>query len=90
MPGYVCVNRSTRPPPTPCAAFWTIMRSMPGMESYARAARGPLRDKPLFASAHSLDHARDTLDFYAGMPLTDAVRLRLMYANAATLLGLAP
>ena len=62
---------------------------MPGMEAYARAANGPLRDKVLFASAHPFDHVRDTLDFYAGLPFTDEVRRRVMYANAATLLGLA-
>lgn len=62
---------------------------MPGMEMYAQAANGPLRDKMLFASAHPFDHVRDTLDFYASLPLTDETRQRVMYANAATLLGLA-
>lgn len=62
---------------------------MPQVELYVQAANGPLRDKMLFASAHPFDHIRDTLDFYAGLPLTDEVRQRVMYANAAMLLGLA-
>ncbi len=61
---------------------------LPQAELYVQAANGALMKKMLFSSAHPFEHIRDTLGFYAALPLCDEARRHLMYANAASLLGL--
>lgn len=58
------------------------------VEQYVHAANKQLRDKIVFSSAHPFDHIADTLALYRGLPFTEEAREHVMYANAATLLGL--
>jgi len=58
------------------------------MEQYVQAANRQLMDKIVFSSAHPFDHIADTLKLYEKLPFTEQAREHVMYANAATLLGL--
>lgn len=62
----------------------------PMSEAYVQAANTMISDKILYASAHPFVDFRDALKTYESLPLKQEVRQKIMYNNAAGLLGLAP
>ncbi|MFZ7101280.1 MAG: amidohydrolase family protein [Peptococcaceae bacterium] len=60
----------------------------PQSEAYIQAINTIISDKVLFASAHPFVDFRDALENYRKLPLKDEVRDKIMYRNAAGLLGL--
>jgi predicted TIM-barrel fold metal-dependent hydrolase len=62
----------------------------PMSEAYIQAANTMISDKILFASAHPFVDFREALQKYAQMELKDEVRRKILYDNAARLLGLQP
>lgn len=67
-----------------CAEYETA----PFASGYVEAANTLIGDKMLFASAHPFFDFRDRLGIYAALPFTPAVREKVLYGNAARLLGL--
>jgi uncharacterized protein len=59
----------------------------PMVEAYVAAMNGLIADKVLFASAHPFIEQADALAAYAAMPLSDAVRRKVMSENARRVLG---
>ena len=59
----------------------------PMVEAYVAAMNGPIADKVFFASAHPFIEQADALAAYAAMPLSDAVRRKVMSENARRVLG---
>ncbi|MDI6711007.1 MAG: amidohydrolase family protein [Thermoanaerobacterales bacterium] len=63
--------------------------TMPGSDLYVKAANDGLIDKKLlYASAHPFVNFRKCLRTWDNLPFKDEVRRRVMYENAAQLLGL--
>lgn len=62
----------------------------PMSEAYVQAANSMISDKILYASAHPFVDFRQALKTYEQLPFKPAVRRKIMYDNAARLLGLAP
>jgi predicted TIM-barrel fold metal-dependent hydrolase len=62
----------------------------PMAEAYVQAANTMIPDKILYASAHPFVPFTDALKTYESLPLKPEVRRKIMYENAAGLLGLAP
>ena len=62
----------------------------PMSEAYVQAANSMIPDKILYASAHPFVDFRQALDTYQKLPFDAEVRQKIMYDNAAKLLGLAP
>jgi predicted TIM-barrel fold metal-dependent hydrolase len=62
----------------------------PMAEAYVQAANTMIGDKILFASAHPFVDFRDSLKTYQKLDFTPEVRQKIMYDNAAKLLGLSP
>lgn len=60
----------------------------PMSEAYVQAANTIISDKLLFASAHPFVDFKDALKSYDKLPFTDEVRAKVMYQNAARILGL--
>lgn len=60
----------------------------PMAEAYVQAANTIISDKLLFASAHPFVDFKDALQSYQKLPFTDEVREKVMYKNAARILGL--
>lgn len=60
----------------------------PQAEAYIQAANTMIPDKILYASAHPFFDYRDTLKKYETLPFDPDVRRKIMYENAARLLGL--
>jgi hypothetical protein len=56
--------------------------------TYVEAANNLISDKIMFASAHPFIDYREQLEKYAALPFEDDVREKVMYGNAAKLLGL--
>jgi len=61
----------------------------PMSEAYVQAANTMIEDKILYASAHPFVDFRDALKTYAELNFRPEVRRKIMYDNAARLLGLA-
>ncbi len=62
----------------------------PMAEAYLQAANTMIPDKVLYASAHPFVHFKDALKKYEALDLKPEVRRKVMYENAAKLLGLEP
>ena len=62
----------------------------PMAEAYVQAANTMIGDKILFASAHPFVDFRQSLETYNKLGFTPEVRQKIMYDNAARLLGLSP
>ncbi len=60
----------------------------PLSEAYIQAANTMITDKVLYASAHPFVDFKDALKTYEGLPFTAEAREKIMYTNAAKLLGL--
>ena len=60
----------------------------PQSEAYMQAVNTIISDKVMFASAHPFVDFRDALKNYEKLPLTPEVREKVMYKNAAKLLGI--
>jgi len=60
----------------------------PMAEAYVQAANTMIPDKILYASAHPFVDFREALKKYEKLPLKPEVRQKIMYDNAAKLLGL--
>lgn len=60
----------------------------PLSEAYIQAANTMITDKVLYASAHPFVDFKTALNTYADLPFTDEAREKIMYGNAAKLLGL--
>ncbi|WFS61640.1 amidohydrolase family protein [Pseudodesulfovibrio thermohalotolerans] len=60
----------------------------PMASAYVEAANNLISDKIMFASAHPFIDYREQLEKYAALPFEDDVREKVMYGNAARLLGL--
>jgi uncharacterized protein len=61
----------------------------PMAEAYVQAANTMIEDKILYASAHPFVDFRQALKTYESLPFKPEVRRKIMYDNAAKLLGLA-
>lgn len=61
----------------------------PQAEAYVEAANTVIADKLLYASAHPFVDFKEALKTYAELPFTDEVRKKVMYNNAARVLGIA-
>jgi hypothetical protein len=62
----------------------------PMSEAYVQAANTMIGDKILYASAHPFVDFRQALKTYRELNFTPEVRRKIMYDNAAKLLGLSP
>jgi hypothetical protein len=62
----------------------------PMAEAYVEAANTMIADKILYASAHPFVDFKIALKNYEKLPLNPDVRQKIMYDNAAKLLGLRP
>ena len=62
----------------------------PMAEAYVEAANTMIPDKILYASAHPFVDFKIALANYAKLPFSPEVRPKIMYDNAARLLGLSP
>jgi uncharacterized protein len=60
----------------------------PMAEAYVQAANTMIPDKILYASAHPFIDFRQALKSYEGLSFKPEVRRRIMYENAAGLLGI--
>lgn len=60
----------------------------PHAEAYTKAANELIADKMLFASAHPFIDYREQLEKYANLPFEKEVYEKVMYGNAARILGL--
>jgi hypothetical protein len=60
----------------------------PHAEAYTKAANELIADKMLFASAHPFIDYREQLEKYAKLPFEKEVYEKVMYSNAARILGL--
>lgn len=65
-----------------------LMANMPGMDDYVRAANGWLADRILYASAFPFAPVKGYLDWFLSLPISPENQERLLYKNAAQLLGL--
>lgn len=61
----------------------------PGSDNLIKAASTIIPHQMLFASAHPFVDYRDALSFYRTLPFSSEVRERVMWKNAAEVLGLA-
>lgn len=66
-----------------------IFGGMPGALDYINAANGFLADRFLFGTAYPLLSFKDAVDAFLRFPLKESVIDRVLYKNAAELLGLA-
>ena len=66
-----------------------LYNDMPGSSEYISAANGFLSERFLFASAYPLMPLKQTIDTFLSLKLKPSVIDRLMYQNAAELLGIA-
>jgi len=65
------------------------MMRCPGVPDYVMAMNTFLADRFLFGSAYPSCAMKPLVDYYAELPIKDSVRPKVMYQNAARLLGLA-
>ena len=65
-----------------------LYNGMPGSQDYISAANGFLSERFLFASAYPLMPLKQTIDTFLSFKLKPEVIDRLMYKNAADLLGI--
>jgi len=61
---------------------------MPGAMDYVNAANGFMSERFLFATAYPLVSFKDAIDTFLTFPLKASVIDRIMYRNAAELLGI--
>ena len=64
------------------------LANMPGMDDYLKAANGFLADRFLFGSCYPFTPLEGYAEWYRTLPLSDEVKRKTMYENAAKLLGL--
>jgi len=60
----------------------------PQSEAYMHAVNTIISDKVIYASAHPFVDFRDALENYKKLPLTEDVREKVMFKNAAKILGI--
>lgn len=66
------------------------MANMPGMDDYIRAADGFLADRFLYASSYPFLPVDAYAQWFRKLPIRPENREKIMYGNAAALLGLPP
>lgn len=66
----------------------SLYEGMPGASAWVEAANTILVKKILFASGYPARSFADALKLYAGLPLSDQARARVMRENARELLGI--
>lgn len=64
------------------------MANMPGMDDWVRAADGFLADRFLYASSYPFTPTDEFADWFRALPIREENRQKVMYQNAADLLGL--
>jgi len=64
--------------------------NMPGMDDYLKAANGFLADRFIYASAYPLTPLKSYADWFVKLPLSPENMEKIVYRNAATLLGINP
>lgn len=62
----------------------------PMAESYVHAINTMIGDKVIFASAHPFVEQEEAIQTYMNLKISDELREKVMYRNAAKLLGLTP
>ena len=62
----------------------------PMADAYVHAINMSIADKVVFASAHPFVEQEEAIRIYQNMKFTDEVRQKVMYGNAARILGLVP
>ena len=67
-----------------------LFGGMPGAQDYINAANGFMAERFLFATAYPLLPFKDGVETFLEFPLKESVIDRVLYKNAAELLGLAP
>lgn len=65
-----------------------IFGGMPGAQDYVNAANGFLADRFLFGTAYPLLPLKDGIETFLKFPLKESVIDRILYKNAAELLGI--
>ncbi len=68
--------------------FYMYVPGMPGAREYIEAANGFLSHRMLYSSCFPTRSLHQALDGFAALPLSDDSRERLLWQNAARLLGL--
>ena len=68
--------------------FYMYVPGMPGARDYVDAANGYLSHRTLYSSCFPTRSLDQALDNFAALPLTGEARERLLWQNAARLLGL--
>jgi len=68
--------------------FYMYVPGMPGAREYIEAANGFLSHRMLYSSCFPTRSLHQALDGFAALPLSDDSRERLLWRNAARLLGL--
>ncbi len=64
------------------------LHEAPGMDEYLKAARGFLSERFLYASCYPLAPVREYAEWFQRLPFDDETRERILWKNAAGLLGL--
>ena len=64
------------------------MINLPGASEYAAAACGFLQDQFIFATAYPMVGLSDAIEYINRLPASDDVKKKLLYENAARILGL--
>lgn len=66
-----------------------LMANMPGMDDYVKAADGWLADRFLYGSAFPFAPVKGYLDWFRKLPIRPESMEKILYGNAAKLLGVA-
>jgi uncharacterized protein len=67
-----------------------LFGGMPGASEYISAANGFMSERFLFATAYPLLPLKECVDAFVRLGVRESVLDRVLYSNAATLLGLTP
>jgi predicted TIM-barrel fold metal-dependent hydrolase len=65
------------------------LANMPGMDDYVKAADGFLADRFLYASSYPFTPVKDYADWFRKLPIRPKSMEKILYRNAAALLGIA-
>jgi predicted TIM-barrel fold metal-dependent hydrolase len=66
------------------------LSNMAGMDDYVKALNGFLQDRFVYASSYPLSPIKQYADWFRSLPIDEAVLPKVLYENAAQLLGLVP
>ncbi len=65
-----------------------LLANMPGMDDFLKAADGWLADRFIYASAFPFAPVKGYLDWFKALPISPGNLEKILYGNAATLLGI--